>query len=95
MTTTDIERTRTHAWDDPMATAAAAQGMSGLEFLETLARGELPPPPIMSTLGYEGLEVGPGWARFTLTPGVSYQVADDAEAHRSSSRSGATLFVVD
>lgn len=33
--------------------------------------------------------------RFTLTPGVSYQVADNAEAHRSSTESGATLFIVD
>ncbi len=32
---------------------------------------------------------------FTLTPGMSYQVADDAEAHRSSSPDGATLFIVD
>ncbi len=30
-----------------------------------------------------------------LTPGMSYQVADDAEAHRSRTASGATLFVVD
>lgn len=30
-----------------------------------------------------------------LTPGVSYQVADDTIAHRSSTRTGATLFVVD
>ena len=33
--------------------------------------------------------------RFTLTPGMSYHVADDAEAHRSSTRDGARLFVVD
>jgi quercetin dioxygenase-like cupin family protein len=33
--------------------------------------------------------------RFTLTPGMSYQVADNAEAHRSSSPLGATLFIVD
>jgi len=32
---------------------------------------------------------------FTLTPGVSYQVADDAEPHRSSTKTGATLFIVD
>jgi len=32
---------------------------------------------------------------FTLTPGMSYQVADDAEAHRSSTAVGATLFIVD
>jgi len=33
--------------------------------------------------------------RFVLTPGMSYQVADDAEAHRSTAPSGARLFIVD
>jgi hypothetical protein len=33
--------------------------------------------------------------RFVLTPGMSYQVADGAEAHRSSTANGARLFVVD
>jgi hypothetical protein len=33
--------------------------------------------------------------KFLLTPGVSYQVADEAEAHRSSTQSGAKLFIVD
>jgi hypothetical protein len=32
---------------------------------------------------------------FTLRPGMSYQVADDAEAHRSSTNVGAKLFIVD
>lgn len=32
---------------------------------------------------------------FTLTPGMSYQVADGAEPHRSSTAIGAKLFVVD
>ncbi len=32
---------------------------------------------------------------FVLTPGVSYQVADGAEAHRSRTRKGARLFIVD
>jgi hypothetical protein len=32
---------------------------------------------------------------FVLTPGTSYQVADGAEAHRSSTVRGATLFIVD
>lgn len=30
-----------------------------------------------------------------LTPGMSYQVADNAEAHRSSTAVGAKLFIVD
>ena len=32
---------------------------------------------------------------FVLTPGMSYQVADGAEAHRSRTAVGATLFIVD
>lgn len=33
--------------------------------------------------------------RFVLTPGVSYQVADGAEPHRSFTETGARLFIVD
>lgn len=32
---------------------------------------------------------------FTLRPGMSYQVADNAEAHRSYTEVGAKLFIVD
>jgi len=32
---------------------------------------------------------------FLLTAGMSYQVADNAEAHRSSTTDGAKLFIVD
>lgn len=32
---------------------------------------------------------------FILTQGMSYQVADHAEAHRSSTKIGAKLFIVD
>ncbi|AWN23131.1 hypothetical protein DKM44_07740 [Deinococcus irradiatisoli] len=32
---------------------------------------------------------------FTLTPGLSYQVADQAEPHRSRTDTGAKLFIVD
>lgn len=33
--------------------------------------------------------------RFTLTAGMTYQVADGAEPHRSSTAGGAALFIVD
>lgn len=34
--------------------------------------------------------------RFTLTPGMSYQVSDNGDApHRSVTETGATLFIVD
>ena len=32
---------------------------------------------------------------FTLSAGMSYQVADNAEAHRSSTTNGVKLFIVD
>lgn len=32
---------------------------------------------------------------FTMTPGVSYQVADGANPHRSYTKDGAKLFIVD
>jgi quercetin dioxygenase-like cupin family protein len=34
-------------------------------------------------------------SRVTLTPGMTYQVADDASAHKSLTQTGATLFIVD
>jgi hypothetical protein len=33
--------------------------------------------------------------KFTLTPGMSYQVADDMEPHRSHTEVGVKLFIVD
>lgn len=33
--------------------------------------------------------------QFVLSPGMSYQVADNAEPHRSSTQRGAKLFIVD
>ena len=37
----------------------------------------------------------PDGRKFVLTPGLSYQVADNAEPHRSQTSTGAKLFVVD
>jgi hypothetical protein len=37
----------------------------------------------------------PDGRTFTLRPGMSYQVADGADPHRSSTQEGATLFIVD
>jgi hypothetical protein len=33
--------------------------------------------------------------KFEMTPGVSYQVADGTDPHRSSTKEGVTLFIVD
>jgi uncharacterized protein (TIGR00369 family) len=61
-------KSRTHTWEDPTATLEASGTATGLELLSALARGDLPAPPIMSTLGFDSFAVGPGWAKFTLTP---------------------------
>ena len=42
--------------------------MSGLEFLQRIADGRLPQPPITETLGFRLAEVAPGFALFTMTP---------------------------
>jgi uncharacterized protein (TIGR00369 family) len=42
--------------------------MSGLEALQLIASGELPPPPIAMTLGFGPIEVEEGRATFTIEP---------------------------
>jgi uncharacterized protein (TIGR00369 family) len=61
-------RTRTYSWADPSVTLAALPGMSGIELLSAIGRGELPPPPVLRTLGMEPIDVGEGWIRFGMLP---------------------------
>jgi uncharacterized protein (TIGR00369 family) len=61
-------RTRTYSWTDPAVNAAELGRRSGLELLQAMARGEVPPPPIMHTLGMEGIEVLDGGIVFSLYP---------------------------
>jgi len=49
---------------------------------------------LLCTEGVLGTELKDG-RTFTLTPGMSYQVADGAEPHRSFTAVGAKLFIVD
>ncbi|GGG19738.1 phenylacetic acid degradation protein [Rhodococcoides trifolii] len=69
MTTTPDTRSRTVTWTDPMTTAQAAAGRTGLEFVQGLASGEIPAPPIMALTGAELTEASEGRAVFTLLPG--------------------------
>ncbi|HEX3778078.1 MAG TPA: PaaI family thioesterase [Pseudonocardiaceae bacterium] len=64
-----MDRNREYSWSDPMALAEAARGRSGLDFMLAMMRGELPPPPIARTLGFEVVEVSEGRAVFSITPG--------------------------
>ncbi|HEX4831254.1 MAG TPA: PaaI family thioesterase [Trebonia sp.] len=58
-------------WHDPMITAAAALGLSGLEFLRAIRDGKLPPPPIAALMGFEPAEVEEGYIVFEGTPDES------------------------
>lgn len=58
------QRTRTIEWQDPMLTAAAAKGRTGLDFLRSLIAGEAPPAPITIALGFALTAVEKGYARF-------------------------------
>jgi uncharacterized protein (TIGR00369 family) len=62
------ERSRTTTWEDPRETFSRVQGMAGLDALRAMMAGELPPPPIAQTLGFDLIEVERGRATFTAEP---------------------------
>ncbi len=64
-------RSRTVTWHDPHATAAGMPGRTGLEFLQAIVSGELPPPPIAELFQMRLVSVGPGEAAFGCTPDES------------------------
>lgn len=65
-------RTLTVTWDDPMLTANATRGHSGLEFLQRMINGEIPSPPIARLIGFQLTEVSEGKAVFTCVPGEQH-----------------------
>lgn len=61
-------RTRTITWEDPRDLAKAAIGLSGIEYLQKIALGELPPPPIGALMNFRVAEVSEGCAVFLVEP---------------------------
>lgn len=61
-------RERTTTWEDPARALQLGAGLTGLEILQGIASGEIPPPPIAVTMGFDFEAVGEGTARFTLVP---------------------------
>jgi uncharacterized protein (TIGR00369 family) len=69
MTQTQSEaRTRTFSWTDPSEHAALLSSRSGLELIQAMATGELPPPPIMDLIALTGLSAVEGSVTFCLDP---------------------------
>jgi uncharacterized protein (TIGR00369 family) len=61
-------RERTYSWGDPSVSAEAARTSAGIEVLEAMARGELPAPPVIATLGFSLDTVEPGRVVFSFAP---------------------------
>lgn len=53
----ETNRKRTYEWMNPLETAEKAKTMSGLDFLNGISKGEIPPPPIAETLDFHPLSV--------------------------------------
>jgi len=63
--------TKTVQWYDPMVTASGGAGLSGLQFLEALRDGRLPPAPLAMLLGFRAVEAERGRVVFEATPDES------------------------
>ncbi|MGZ4298631.1 MAG: PaaI family thioesterase [Solirubrobacteraceae bacterium] len=61
-------RTRTFSWQDPMPSATLSRERSGMEVLQAVIDGALPPPPIAELLGMELVDVQEGRAVFAVEP---------------------------
>src|SRR2546430_4561004 len=68
---TKEKRTRTVTWEDPFLVMQAAPGKTGLELLQDVFEGRLPPPPITQALGFIGVSVEVGKAVFEGEPDES------------------------
>jgi hypothetical protein len=86
-------RAKTVTWYDPLVTASAGAGLSGLEFVRALADGTLPPAPLALILGFRAVEAAEGRVVFEATPdesvgNVMARSDHPAEIQRLASRPG-------
>jgi uncharacterized protein (TIGR00369 family) len=65
-------RSRTLVWQDPVPTAAAGATMTGIEYMEAIVAGEVPPPPIAVTMRLRPIELGEGRCVFEGEPGEEH-----------------------
>jgi len=66
--TTEPLRRRTFTWQDPAATAVAGSELPGLQCMQAIVDGTLPPPPIARLLDFTIVEVDDGRAVFAMEP---------------------------
>ena len=59
-TDASYKRTRTVDWQDPTQVRQHAQGWTGLQIMQGIRDGNLPPPPIAKLMGFECVIAEPG-----------------------------------
>jgi uncharacterized protein (TIGR00369 family) len=64
-------RSRSVTWYDPAVTVSGGAGLSGLEFMQAMMAGRLPPPPIAQLLNMRLREVQQGLVVFECKPDES------------------------
>ncbi len=62
-------RHREVTWEDPLASAALASDLSGVDFLRGIIAGHIPPAPIAVLVGMTILQADPGQVTFGLDVG--------------------------
>ena len=62
----DIEAT------DPRLVAERGLQLSGMDYIQAIFAGELPPPPIAELMGFRGVTAEPGRAVFEMEPGPQH-----------------------
>lgn len=63
------DRSRLITWDDPKASALKGMSLSGIDYLNAMFSGELPPPPIMKLFGIQAGSIAPGRVTMVLPIG--------------------------
>jgi len=66
-------RTRTVEWTDPSAVREQAAGWTGLQIMQAIRDGRLPPPPMARLIGFQCMEAEPGRIVMELEPDQSVE----------------------
>ena len=68
----DVDRSRTVTWEDPLVGASLARTMSGLDYIRALIDGSIPPPPIATLMRMRPTAAEVGTVTFTCDPDESH-----------------------
>ena len=65
-------RSRVVEWEDPLIGSELAKGMSGMEYIQALLDGSIPPPPIIKLMNMTMVSAEVGTVTFTCEPNESH-----------------------